>query len=980
MASELTSPQLETLRKNGNWGRLFLAIPQYTTVYAAELDVLPESNDMVVEIEFTSGVGTLSDVRPDMTMYVGTAPGLWDLGICRVRKSPIAGTFYIAETSRVVWEAGAHLTIVNSFNLWQRSLKLATGVPLMDWDIAYDDQHHNYDPVPSMGTHHVVKLVGSSVNVTLGPKSDTPAWVIDSTIESVLWEVPGAVAIDDDAATNPVVTFDAEGTYACYCTFTAENGKTFWGVRYVIVHSESSPLIDNFKLDGFKFSKGSGGFDVKILGGKTIEEIPPMSLVILCAETFNEDGAVQLPSLIENDNVLAVGWADSIDMSTDSDQRVSLDISVRNAQAWLAKIVDYPSGLRLCVGESTAWTDMEALDVRKALWHFLHWRSTATRVMDIQIESDARYAGRFQTAKGNLWARLVQVATPTIFQVPAVDQFSRLFIQIDPNMVPVADRTWPTVIDLEVDDIGDISWSERGSERISMLSMSGIRVNVDGGASSFFSLSPGKSYERIGDEDSIENLLVAGQENCNALCGLYYGNRNSEFENIQLTFTRPLLAFSVAERNFISVTVPADKDPRGVGFTANLIPREMSLSVEEDSMAFVVTVACEFETFPGPSITDYIPTMEDVDFSLPDFPSMPGLPVLLPLPTFPLPSDVIPTSPPKVVLVGSRSTTPADAGVYYTETFDEASPLWHKMYGIDDDTAQYLIKVVKTPSGVVYALTGGDPDGDKVFRANSVGGEFFTFATIDTLGVDTIHGIGLNELEDDTICLIVGTEDGSGELNYLYPVTNGVITVGVTGLGARRGIESAPVFFGGLWYVFHSSRTPFSTPTLSIMTPDGTLVEDYDINTALGQDATMRFGIATGSDIFQWDGSGAGGYNKVSFDGVPTRTTSPTPQQANQGAAFDPIGQYGMMASTDVGGKNYVSEDGGVTWTEVTATMPGLFRCVANCLDSYRFIFGGTGSLKYTQDRGLTNVDKLGNLLLIAPDIDIHCVRMVSNG
>ena len=63
----LTPTQLARIRKNGQGSVLYLAVPQYATIYTARLASLPTghsdtSTDMVTEITISGGVGTLSNI------------------------------------------------------------------------------------------------------------------------------------------------------------------------------------------------------------------------------------------------------------------------------------------------------------------------------------------------------------------------------------------------------------------------------------------------------------------------------------------------------------------------------------------------------------------------------------------------------------------------------------------------------------------------------------------------------------------------------------------------------------------------------------------------------------------------------------------------------------------------------------------------------------------------------------------------------
>lgn len=170
MASVLSAPEIAQYRKPYQWKKYFLGIAKYHTIFSAELDTLPTSNDMVGEIAYTNGAyaagySALSDIRVDMTLYVGSSPGAYDLGMARIRKTPTSDTFYIGEISEIDWlQLGdclidtIYLTVVDDFQLRAKPIKIIADVSFMDYDVAYSDQHATFDPVPIMGGHRVLAL------------------------------------------------------------------------------------------------------------------------------------------------------------------------------------------------------------------------------------------------------------------------------------------------------------------------------------------------------------------------------------------------------------------------------------------------------------------------------------------------------------------------------------------------------------------------------------------------------------------------------------------------------------------------------------------------------------------------------------------------------------------------------------------------------------------------------------------------------
>jgi len=970
MAHVLSSLELVTQRKPGQWSKTYLAVPEYHVILTARLNGLPTINDMVAEISVDTEVGTLADVLPDMTLYVGTSAGAFDLGMCRIRKTPITGTFYISETSDIVWQDDAFLTVVDDYSLWQKSLRIAGSTPYMDCDVAYSDQHANFDPVPVMGTHRVAKLTGSSVSIRLGAAADNPAWVIGSTILSRSWSVTGGAAtLDNAGAINPIATFTAPGTYLVYCLFTAANGKTFTGVRYVIIWDDTHRLIEHFNLSNGRGNLASGGWSFEVSLFADTSTLRKRSLVILCTEDYAENQPVTLPGQIEGaENILCVGWIADINNER-TREFGEISFTVQSAEYWLKQIRDYPSGLKLKTGTAAAWTDMPALTVDRALWHFLHWRSTSTRVMDVQLTGNTRLASKFNIARANLWERLVQVTTPVIFAAPHVDNFGRLIVDIEPQMVPEAERTFPTVMTiLDADIEGGISWVRRDVTPISMLFLSGICVDTTGGAASYFSMSPGHSYGHHGEEESQDNYLVESQENSNALCGLYYGWKNNLLDNLELSFVHSMRVLGMSPRQYFYYELDAANDPRGIGFSGNLIAREVSFSQSTETGFIAFSALMEPESFTGPAIKGDVPTMEKVDFSKPGkdnyTPIIPALPIIV------LPPTVENANHPKSVILYSDNF-----GVMYTTTFDTDSPIWYFMNnGLTSLQRVEINNLVVTPNGTLYLLT----QLSIVFIADGLGGTWRQlFSNWDyPYQPAIIAGLGVNPLKNDEIAIFGGQNFAWPNWGHCYLSIGN--SSGMGGLTEQLNVFTHPyyacvLFSNNGWSIFYSGIGGIMGifPSLALarcnasgVTQSVTGMSDF------GQSPNYGVSVGTSNKIFFWNGID-GYFDVVDVAFVPNLGIDPGERQS---ISVSPTGNFGMGVN---GITPMRTSDGGATWGTAAGVIPVGSSVWENCSDDFRWIFGGGTVIRLTMDWGATYINKMGSLPQVAPLINIIGIRFI---
>lgn len=977
----ITAPEKTILRTHGQFSKLYLAIAEYQTVYSARLNGAPTSTDMVYQINYDGGAGTLADVRAGMTLYIGTTAGAYDLGMCRIRKTPTATIFYIGETSAIAWADNCHLTVVNDFQLRQKPIRMVSNSPRMDVDIAYTDQHHDFNPVPILGSHIVAKMTGADVTVQAGPTDSTASWVFDSTIASVLWEAPTAISIDDETAVNPQITFDTAGWHILYCTVTAANGKSAMGVRWVYIYSDTAPAVSAFNLKTCEGSTDAGGWSFSVEMFADAASIRDRALVILFGEDFADGEAITSPNAqTGRENIICIGWIAGESISRNSETG-TVEFKVEGAQSWLKKIPDFVVGLEFKTGTSSAWTNIQRLNIDRALWHLLYWRSTALTVMDFFPTLDTRYSAEFKTSSPNLWERMNEIAQTSIFAAPGVDRFGRLFLSIEPQMTPIADRDFVEIDTLTSQDIeGDIRWGRSVVEELALLNFSGVSIGADKRARAYFSLSPGHVHTQYGNAEQVERILLSGQTQSNALCGLYFGWRNNPLESFEINLAGSYRFADCVPPQYLNLTIDPADDPRGIGFSGRALPRSITLAHNLETGFLSVSMALEPESFPGISVKgDMILTNGGTppDLSIPpvsDFPPMPQIPPLYPAPTQPNANH------PTTVILHSDNY-----GVLYTTTFNTDLPEWYFMNdGLLEIEYTYIQNLIITPGGTLYLLT----QMQTVWVADGLGGTWrplFTHLDYPIQDRPTyVLGIGVNPQANDQIAIF------GGKPWSVYPSWNWGMTymtlASRSGFGSFEIAQSCHIypstvlFNNGGWSVFHAGIEGMSgeqsASRLLLTDASGAqqsvtaIVNDYRSQsehyaTSIGTSSRVLLWVQHDSynSYFEWNGT------------TPVETFGISPHH-RQSIAFSPTGNFGMAES----GALHIpmrTSDGGATWESAAVTIPVGSSVWENCGDDFRWIFGGS-LIRLTLDRGETYIEKSGNLLEIAPLINVMGIRFIA--
>jgi hypothetical protein len=983
MAREITAPELALLRSDTQYTKLYLAIFKPNTIYTALLNGVPSSNDRVYQITFDGGSGTLGNVKAGMTLYVGTSAGAYDLGMCVIRKAPIAGTFYVGLTSAIVWADNCYLTIVDDFDLWAKHATIASEVLSMNVDVGYSDQHSAFNPVPVMGPHAVAWLDSAEVDVEF---SSEDSWVIGSTISSHAWEAPGSSASSGMATATPTITYDTPGCYSVYCTVTAANGKTTTGVRHVFVYDRDENMPATvFQLSQCIGDHDTGGwmFDMTMEAEASLSEIHDRALVVLFAEDWYGNEKQSIGPIENRENIVCVGRivGESLRWDRETGQ---VHFTVQGLHHWLNQVKAFPVSLSF-VGAATDWEGMPALTVDRALWHILYWHSTAIETMDFYPTNDTRYAVDCKTIASKIWGQLADIAFSKIFAAPGVDRFGRLFVEIDPQMVPEVDRDFPVVMDLTPDD-----WQEAiDFQRVivndcSLISLNAEEVNSGAASVTRYSLSPGHVPLRHGEPEMLDRFLCASQSQANQMAGLALGWRINQFPDVPVVFAMNNRMIDPFPRQYCSFMVSAEDTPRDVAFDGQLIPRRVAFYYDADAGYFHPEINFEAETFEQLNTNGDVPDVDEIDMEIPpipDLPDLPDLPILLPG----LPGEGTVSGPPKVLAHDVGTLGNNGVGMVYSSDYNHASPTWRTVNaGLTQEQYRSINHVVKCPNGAIYVgriMGYGDAHDYFLARAPYVGGTFVIIedqdsidAQLTTVGPSQgrLGGFGCNKLVSEEVVYILHKESSSNVRVYHgFGATfayNGVNFAGhATPHSISYGLGSWLITGGKNSSTFHYVKVnPGCTAMLS--NDDFPIFKEMENHVRLYTSGRLY--------IFQHDNDIAlSPDNLDDIDNVVYVTGSAVGNNNENQFATDPSGNY-MMG---VPGDPKKSSDGGYTWTDVSP-LPVLVQW---CLDyaggagtTSRWVFGSSYCY-YSEDFGNTIINKQGNLPTLNPLFKLDVIKVL---
>lgn len=956
-----TSGELDLFRTPGQWSKVYAAIFKPTTVYTARVNQTFSTWDSVLEITYDTGSGTLANVLPDMTLLVGSTAGARDVGVCRIR-SVDATKFYIGEVSGIEWANDLYLTVINDFRLWAKPVLISAGVPYIDGGIAYSDQHSLFDPVPIMGGNRVLKLTGASVSTTY---DWTGCYVPDgSAVTAYATSSPTASGGSNLTTSAPTLQWNTTGWHTVYLTLTSAGGKQFFGVRYVYIWDpENMPADAMIGSNGQDVESGGWEFELTLFDNVDLDDVYEGALVVVFAEDHYGDTAQSIGVVTGCENILFTGWIGNETINWNPDAGVVRFVAY-SAQYWMGIIPSYPAGVELALSTPAAWTQMQNLTVRLGLFHLLHWRTTCTRIMDVFLPVDSRISKEVSSLAGNLWGQVKEMGWDQIYARPGVDHLNRLFIETHPQLVPLASRTWATVMTITKDDWeGEIDFDRAWVNEVALVDMSGVVVDALGNVAAYFSLSPGRVYDRHGSLEIQSRLLLSSQGQLNVLAGLYRNWRNLAFKDIPIKFACNNRLIGCFPRQECSISIAAEDTPRGISYSGSLVPTRVRYEHDPENGYLHTEASFEAETDEGIGTTNIIPGSGDVSVPpTPALPRLPALPALLPSLSFPEPEG-------EKILVKDDH-----AGLMYTENADAVSPTWITVNaGMTSGQYSRINRLVVTPSGAVYvAYSALGTSLPFVAYAPAIGQPFTIL--YDAAGLQGLWGtaasvvvcaIACNPFEQDEVLIAVGAGTPTSQVKFIKG--NGADGFFATGAVINTGVGSSSPFcsmsYGFGKWVF-TGLTP-GVATWYRLNSAGSGVEASAQNIS---DAYHHKRIGTTDKIhhFRLSANFLSTGNMATV--TPLTSTVAMPFPADNFFDCDPAEGMFLMAYAGSGGRQR-SSDGGATWTNMTVLPLGEY-----CFDYVRgsgvssvWLAASGANIGRTDDFGDSFTSILGNYMSISP-------------
>lgn len=617
--------------------RLFLLNP--AVVFAARVVLLDPADYPVGFVAYdTVTVGAYTDIKPGMTILLGSTAGGDQYGRQRVRDEATPISIFVGRSSQGTFDGeltivnDAHITVWEDRRLWMKAPFIdADGAIFVDSDLEVDDRTINPPPVAVMGQGFAgtINSVSGVLPVAFNGQNSY-ATADGATIVSFLWDIGdgsltgGSVATDD----NITATFPPGFRYVSL-TVTDSNGKSHVTYRPVYARDpDDDTSFDGFQIESESYSDAGKRMTIRALQDMPRATYPDGTLAMMWGREPVGEG--------DRTHMLIVGWLDVDDASHNAGRTGLLrdtTLTILDVAAKLDTLPGLPQALADDETRDTdeipdiTWNYMTAPTMDKYIHYLWSWFSTALEVTDfVWSGTGTAYQIAIKTSDGeSLWNqvwRVAQAMCPGF--VLTCDQAGAIRVKPDPQLQEVADRTATVQATITEDDWSDLRFTYQRAPRThwlrtgALVVQSSISFNTDGTVNlpTVFSIAPGNTPgQGLGEVDYNEQL-AADQTTLNAATGHRYARMNSPYGLLTVTLIQddgaaganiPWHEIEPAHKEWVEFTLSAaNAAQRGLTFTSvRCLPKEVNIRYNHSrtGLTRTIEVTLEIETSGQPGAT-----------------------------------------------------------------------------------------------------------------------------------------------------------------------------------------------------------------------------------------------------------------------------------------------------------------------------------------------------------------------------------------
>jgi len=672
----LSDTQLETLRTRPSQTALDLFVFKPRAILACQINN-PDIAKGARTIAFDSvSNGSHVSVEPGMTLLVGSAPGLSDIGKIRVRTSTNA-YIEVAENSNIKWADRLHLTVLRYWDLWTVFPRIIQDpnndenvIFYKDYDIPYANQNFHLGTFVNAGSHRPVLLengTGTAYYSSTGTYNllDNPLYYD--------WSFEGGNPTGSSLAVPGYVSYTTPGDYVTRLIVTdAGSGNADTTYRYVSVRNKigeggNTPIV-KWEMNSLSGSRDEGGYSAEFKIFSPEIDIDENCLIMLHARDWYGNTKQALGgNYPENGQTFFVGYIEKGSIhynafhSYVSFTAISVTGMMKNLTGFSVSVES--------IQNPASWYELRDMDCRRAIYHYLKWHSTILSVTDFSFVGDDRKIQFYDVDRTSVFDAIDNLMKSALVGRLSSDRQGRLWADIDPKAYDNPTGTFVPVMGITNRDWkNEPTIDENIYDKTSYIELGGIAYSgaVTGTFTALLSGAPGLAPSNHGNVEKMQGLALLSQEQLNQLSGNLWANRNQPYPTISMDMATPPRNLDIAPQEVVSIKLQESDTVRDAQIEGIYIPDKFSWSYSPKNQTLTSRVDYEGVVSGDPGDTILIPAaVEFGEFDFPEF-SFPPFPPFAP---FGLP--IIDATNTQNLVIHVK-----DRGIFYTNNFDSVEPSW----------------------------------------------------------------------------------------------------------------------------------------------------------------------------------------------------------------------------------------------------------------------------------------------------------------
>jgi hypothetical protein len=573
-----------------------------------------------------------NDIRPGMTLHLGTTQGAADLGKQRVRQAFTADTAYVGWSSignhpgELTITDDAYITVYEWYEVWSKIPLIASnGTMFKDYNIPLGTYGVQTPPVANGGPGIAKKPDPITNKLRVNFDAGNSFATVGGSL-TYLWELPssGATLITGLPTSQQIaVDFDPcvkQQHYYVYLTVTDTNGK---------FHTCSIPVYVGSGLELFSITTHNIDISGQSLTITIKEELaqrkyPPGTLVMVWEEEYYNSENVSLYGPTGREHMRFIGWFNQTNESlkgTKKNIQKTLAIPCLDIVGRLKSLPGFPQLLQRKNSPSD-WTQIQSLNIDLYVHYILYWHSTALELADFVWSGvgSTTYPLKTLGSDGNNIYAQAQGRSWAIRYNLTCDTFGRLAMKPDPILQDVSNRTSVVQQTLTNVDYKNMRLKTIKHPRTHWLRGASIVASVNKVLTAFC-IAPGVAPGQGDRSVDTNEQLVASQEELNIREGHNYARQNNELQEISFELMQAGYGgIEPAYMEWLNISL-TEKTRRNLKLVSErFLPKKVNISYSntKEGITKKVTVTCEPEVIGEPAVTQII-KKNRFDISIPKY-------------------------------------------------------------------------------------------------------------------------------------------------------------------------------------------------------------------------------------------------------------------------------------------------------------------------------------------------------------------------